>query len=177
MIRTITLFVICSLSFSFSIVHAQTLQAKITGKLLDEKQSAISFATLSLLNRTDSNLVKGTISNEQGDFIFENINVDKYIIKIEAVGFETKLLEVNQIDTSKLIFNWNNIILQTNIKQLNEVNISKKRAIVVRKSEQTILNISNSILAIGNTALEILSRAPGVTINNEGNISLRGKSE
>ncbi len=176
MIRTITLFVSCSLSFSFSIVHAQTFQAKITGKLLDEKQSAISFATLSLFNKTDSNLVKGTISNEQGDFIFEHINTGKYIIKIEAVGFETKLLEVNQIDSNKLIFNWNNIILQTNIQQLNEVNFIKKKAIVVRKSDQTILNISNSILAIGNTALEILSRSPGVTINNDGNISLRGKS-
>jgi hypothetical protein len=61
-------------------------------------------------------------------------------------------------------------------QQLNEVSIVKKKQLVERKNDKTILNIASSSLATGNTAFEILSRAPGVTISQEGNISLRGKS-
>ncbi len=61
-------------------------------------------------------------------------------------------------------------------QRLNEVSITKKKQLVERKNDKTILNIANSNVAIGNTAFEILSRAPGVTISNEGNISLRGKT-
>lgn len=78
-----------------------------------------------------------------------------------------------------LIINLSIVNAQSSIdstQRLNEVNITKKKQLVERKSDKTILNIANSSLAVGNTALEILARAPGVTISTEGNISLKGKS-
>lgn len=175
MVKTITLSIILVLSLAFSIAHAQILQGKISGKLIDQKQNLIAFATLSLFNKVDSNLIKGTISNDLGDFVFDHVGIGRYFITIEAIGFEKRNIELIIIDSNKLSFNLNSIVLQTSVQQLNTVSITKTKPLVERKADQTILTISNSILATGNTALEILSRAPGVTINNEGNISLRGK--
>jgi len=175
MAKTITLSIILSLFIS-TLTYSQILQSKISGKILDEKQNPIAFATLSLHLKTDSSLVKGSISNDEGTFIFERINYGTYFLKIEALGFETKFIDGIVIYANELTVNLNEIILKNQVEQLNEVNITKKKPLIERKNNETILNISNSILATGNTALEILSRAPGVTISNDGNISLRGKS-
>lgn len=176
MIKTITLSIILSLSLVISVANAQVLNGKISGKLLDEKQNPIAFATLSLHLKSDSSLVKGTISSETGEFLFEQINFASYFLKIEALGFETKIIDQIDSDSNQSIINLNEVILKNQIQQLNEINIIRKNPLIERKSDETVLNISNSILATGNTALEILAQAPGVTITNEGNISLRGKS-
>jgi len=176
MIKTITLFFIFCLLFVFSIAQAQIFQGKISGKLLDEKQNPIAFATISLHLKTDSNLVKGSISKDEGTFLFEQINYGAYFLKIEALGFETKFIDGIVVNANELKINLNELILKNQTEQLNEVSIIRKKPLIARKSDQTILNINNSILATGNTALEILSRAPGVSITNDGNISLRGKS-
>lgn len=60
--------------------------------------------------------------------------------------------------------------------QLETVNITKKKPLIERKNGKIILNVANSILAAGNSAMDILTKAPGITIDNEGNISLRGKA-
>jgi hypothetical protein len=63
----------------------------------------------------------------------------------------------------------------TTVKQLKNVIITSKKPLIVHKSDKTIINVEGSILGSGNTAMEILARAPGVSIDNEGNISLKGK--
>jgi hypothetical protein len=60
-------------------------------------------------------------------------------------------------------------------KQLDNIIITSKKPLIVHKGDKTIINIAGSILGSGNTAMEILARAPGVSIDNEGNISLKGK--
>ncbi|RZL47304.1 MAG: hypothetical protein EOP00_12340 [Pedobacter sp.] len=174
MIKIITILI--GISVVFSMANAQISSGKISGKLIDEKQNSIAFATLSLHLKTDSSLVKGSISNDEGKFIFEQINYGSYFLKIEALGFETKFIDGIVVNAKQLSIDLNDIILKNHTEQLNEVSIIRKKPLIERKSDQTILNINNSILATGNTALEILSRAPGVAISNDGNISLRGKS-
>lgn len=60
-------------------------------------------------------------------------------------------------------------------QQLNTVSINAKKPLIQRKGNKVILNVANSILAAGNSAFDILSKAPGVTVDNEGNISLKGR--
>ena len=60
-------------------------------------------------------------------------------------------------------------------QQLNTVSVKAKKPLIQRKGDKVILNVANSVLAAGNSAFDILSKAPGVTVDNEGNISLKGK--
>lgn len=176
MVKTIIFFIVYGLLGVYSITSAQQSKGKIIGQIVNQKQMPIPYATLSLLNKVDSSLIKGGISNDEGGFSFEQLSLGKYILKVEAIGYETKQIDLLLIDSNKLIINLSHVVLQTAVLQLNEVSIIRKKPLIERKSDQTTLNIGNSILATGNTALEILSRAPGVSISNDGNISLRGKS-
>jgi hypothetical protein len=65
--------------------------------------------------------------------------------------------------------------VDTTGRQLKNIIISSKKPLIVHKGDKTIINVAGSIVGSGNTAMEILARAPGVSIDNEGNISLRGK--
>ena len=68
------------------------------------------------------------------------------------------------------------IALPQKTRQLKEVKISRNRPVVQRTLEKTIVNVENSSLAVGNTALDILNRLPGVSIAGDGTVQLNGKS-
>lgn len=66
-------------------------------------------------------------------------------------------------------------IIETSITLLDEIIIVKKKEIYVQKSDRIIFNVENSIIAEGGTALDVLSRAPGVIISQDGDLSIRGQ--
>ncbi|KQC00912.1 outer membrane beta-barrel family protein [Pedobacter sp. Hv1] len=175
---TIRSILLASFLFISFIVQAQTKPApgKIIGKLVDEKNVPIPFATLSLYLQKDTTLIKGTLTSETGDFSFENLPFGTYAIKIEVLGYEQSVTNMIVIDEQKPQFTLAQIMLHIQVQQLREISITRKKPLIERKSDKTILNVGNSILATGNSALDILAKAPGVTIDNSGDISLRGKS-
>ncbi|HEY0244291.1 MAG TPA: outer membrane beta-barrel family protein, partial [Mucilaginibacter sp.] len=68
-----------------------------------------------------------------------------------------------------------NLTVTDNSKSLQTVNITTTKPLIERKADRMVMNVENSILAAGNSAMEILERAPGVTIDKDDNISLKGK--
>ena len=58
---------------------------------------------------------------------------------------------------------------------LNTVNITSSKPLIEHKIDRTVMNVENSVLAAGNSAMEILERAPGVSVDKDDNISLKGK--
>ncbi len=75
----------------------------------------------------------------------------------------------------KKVHNIGNTQLSQDSRELKGVEIVKQKPLVERQIDKTVLNVENSALATGNTALEILEKSPGVTVDKDGNISLRGK--
>ena len=71
----------------------------IRGRVLDSIQSPISYATIAVLNSSDSSLIKGTISDEKGNFTIQLNNKGFYLLKITALGFNTKCCEPLQLDS------------------------------------------------------------------------------
>jgi iron complex outermembrane receptor protein len=154
---------------------AQTSASKVTGTLSDDKGEPIGFATVKLLKAGDSTLVKGTLSNEAGQYLFENIADGEYLIKTTALNYANKSSSIFVISTAKQAIKVPTLALQIASNSLAVVTISASKPVIERKSDRTIMNVENSILATGNSALEILARAPGVTIDKDDNISLNGK--
>lgn len=66
-------------------------------------------------------------------------------------------------------------IVQTYINDLDEIIITKKKEVYVQKSDRMIFNVENSIVSEGGTALDVLARAPGVVISQDGDLSVRGQ--
>jgi outer membrane receptor protein involved in Fe transport len=176
--HTITTFLIYALSLlTFSEVNAQNNSGngKLTGKVLDEKHLNMAYASVSLLKAQDSTLIKGSITEDNGTYLFTGLQEGKYLIAINMIGYAKVFKGPYVINAVHKVYNIDNVELIPTAKQLNNVNIVSRKPLVERQVDKTVLNIENSVLAAGNNALEILQKAPGVAVDKDGNISLRGK--
>lgn len=158
-------------------VHAQTSAktGKIKGKVVDEQKKSASYATVSLLHSSDSTVVKRTLTTADGDFLFEEILSGIYLVSVEWIGYKKSFSSLT-VSPEKNLLTMETITLLPQPQELNTVNIVRKKTFVETKNGKVIMNVAGSIIASGNTALEILSKAPGVTVDKDGNISLKGRN-
>ncbi len=155
--------------------EAQTVKhkGKISGKILDEMGAAMPYATVGLLKAKDSSVVRGGLTNDAGSYKFDHVAQGAYIIKVTAVNYVKAASAVINIDSAEVSIPA--IRLSTASKTLKTVNITAAKPLIERKLDRTVMNVENSVLAAGNSALEILERAPGVTVDKDDKISLNGK--
>lgn len=166
-------FLILSSPLFISDAYAQN-DGKIRGRIIDTASKAIAFTAVSLL-KADSTVVKGSLTTENGEFTFLNVPYGTYLIVVEAMGYKKTVSDPFAISEANKDYLIESRLLLADALQLNTISITAKKPLIERKSDKVILNVANSILVAGNSALDILSKAPGVTVDNEGNISLKGK--
>ncbi|MCO5950954.1 TonB-dependent receptor domain-containing protein [Mucilaginibacter flavidus] len=153
---------------------SKSSSAKITGTLLDDKNKPMDFATVSLLKATDSSVVKGTLSNDAGAYAFDRVANGTYIIKVTVVGYQKTTSQPFTVADGATV-TVPQLIMQQVSHALNAVTVTSTKPLIERKVDRTVMNVENSVLAAGNSALEILERAPGVSVDKDDNISLKGK--
>ncbi|WP_295648257.1 outer membrane beta-barrel protein, partial [uncultured Mucilaginibacter sp.] len=146
---------------------------KISGAVLDEKIQPLAYATVALLKAKDSSVVKGAITNDAGIYTFEHLNQGKYLVRVSTVGFFKAYSKPVTVANENI--NMPAIQLITGAKTLNAVSVTAAKPLIERKLDRMVMNVENSVLAAGSDAMEILERAPGVTIDKDDNISLKGK--
>lgn len=175
MIRVILFLMLLCLSTMASIVYGQELASEkysISGTVLSENNSVVADAVIYLMNATDHTLVKTETSDADGKFVFETVPNGNYVIKVsekEVSKHSGKPFEVSQNT------NLPAIVLGAEVQQLDEVVITKAKPYIERKDGVMILNVESNIGATGSSAFEVLEKAPGVNVDNNDNISLRGK--
>jgi len=154
---------------------AQNKTGRLTGLLQDNAQKPIAGATITLLRYADSALFKTAVSGKDGRFEFDNLVADKYLLMISAVGYEIKNTAFMEVlsgpDTEA-----GSIILKSAAKTMEGVTITAKKPFIETKIDRTVVNVDASPTNAGATALEVLEKSPGIMVNNDGAISLRGKA-
>src|SRR5690606_16089444 len=162
------------IAFSAYPSHGQT-QKSIVGQVKDEKGEAISYANIAILSVIDSSLVTGDVTDEAGRFQINSPKTGNYILKSSAIGFGDIIVpfEVTGSDFKK---DFGVIILKEDIQQLNEVKISSLRPTIVNEVDKMVVSVEGTALAAGSSAFDILSKAPGVWIDQDGNVQLNGKA-
>ncbi|WP_462219742.1 carboxypeptidase-like regulatory domain-containing protein, partial [Ferruginibacter sp.] len=158
-------------------IQAQTNTAgKVTGSIKDGgQQKIIDAASVSLLKAKDSSLVKVAITDSAGNFVVENVKDGAYLVLATSIGHSKTYSNVFSISPEKLNVNLGVLQLIPQDKNLAGVTVVAKKLFIERKADRTILNVEASISNTGSTALEVLEKAPGVTVDKDGNISLKGK--
>jgi len=161
----------CSVSFAQQAVPA----TKVSGALLNDQGKPLDYATVSLLRASDSTVVKGALSNDAGVYVFTNIKAGNYLIKATVVGYQKAVSKSFTVPANASQVTAPALNLHTGSTELKAVTITATKPLIERKIDRTVMNVENSVLAAGNTAMEILERAPGVTVDKDDNISLKGK--
>jgi hypothetical protein len=160
------------LSFAYPCISQQN-QAFIKGSIFDEKGEPVMFATVVLYNQ-DSILINGSISKEDGSFLFADILAGKYFIKIQNIAFKpysSSLFDLG-INEQK---NLPKVTLAGVVNTLNEVVVATSKAMVEVQADKIIFNVASTPSASGNNGLELLAKAPGVILDPDNNIILQGK--
>lgn len=151
-------------------------QTSIRGLVTDAKNSGLPAATILLVNSTDSSLVKGMLSENNGSYQFDKVAPGSYCIGVNMLGFTNYRSEAFVIDPGMGQKDLGRIMLEENTAQLDEINIIAKKPLFEQQIDRMVVNVANSITSAGGTALEVLQRSPGVQVNQLTNsISLTGK--
>ncbi len=152
----------------------QIVNPKISG-IIEHNSKGLEAATINVLNTKDSSLVKMSISNKNGQFEIENLKAASYLVKISVVGFND--FYSNTIDLVKTpVTNLQTINLTVADKGLKNVMVSTKKPYIEQKIDRLIINVEASPSNTGSNALEVLEKSPGITVDKDGNISLKGKA-
>ena len=132
---------------------------------------------MALLKPTDSSLVNGTITGTNGNFAIDNIHLGKYLLRISFMGYETYYHpQTIQFTQNKPTINVGKIKIKTNATTLKEATIVAERSMVEYKLDKRVVNVDKNIVTGGGTATDVLENVPSVTVDNDGNVSLRGSS-
>ncbi|HKC34714.1 MAG TPA: outer membrane beta-barrel family protein [Chitinophagaceae bacterium] len=166
------LIAVIALSFSS---QAQKTTGKVSGHVIDGNTKTIEAATITLLKAKDSSVAKISAANKEGNFLFENVGEGKYFVSITAVGHTKGFSDVFEITPSNTNVTLKTIELIPVAKNLAGVTVSAKKPLIEQKIDRTIVNVEASVTNVGTSALEVLEKSPGVSIDKDGNISLKGK--
>jgi len=155
-------------------VKAQTF-SKITGQIKDNTGKALSAASVMLHAAKDSSLVKTAVSDSKGSYEILQVKPGSYFITTSVVSMQktsSLIFDVKENETTTVPA----ITTQPAGKSLEGVTVSSKKPIVEVKADKTILNVEGTINAVGQDALELLRKSPGVMVDKDDNLSLAGKN-
>ena len=161
------------LLFSISLM-ANAQNGQVSGSLLENKDTPVPYASVLLKQSGDSVLYKGELTNESGQFVFQNIKPGTYYIHVIAGGFLSYRSQSFSVDSENKI-ELGNIELKTSAKDLKAVTIEAERPFIEREADKLVVNVENSIIQTGSSVMEVFEKLPGVLVDQDGNIRIRGK--
>ena len=137
----------------------------------------IGFANVVLYKLSDSTLVTWTISKDDGSFELTKVPQGKYKVVSSSLGYEKNTVKDIFISKPGMIINLGKIKLFSATAALGEILVVGERKTVDAKIDRKVINVSRDINSTGGTAIDLLKNVPGLTVNTDGSVSLRGSSD
>ncbi len=170
------LFVLIFNTYSFAQSNTKTT-FNIFGSVVEQSSGTImEYCTVSLFNKKDNTLVSGTVSNFDGVFNLAVKQKGEYYLKVSFIGFETKIIKNVILNANNKQFDAGKILLQTDAKQVNAVEVTANRSTTRYEMDKKIISIDKNISAESGSAVDALEVAPSVQVEADGTVKLRGNS-
>jgi len=150
--------------------------AKLTGIIVDSvSKKPVEFATVALIDLKSTKPIDGAIADEKGVFTLTKLPEGDFRLRISFIGYRDKIVQgikINRRDDVSL----GNILLASDTKTLQEVEVVGQRAMIEEKVDRIIYNADKDIMSKGGDATEVMRKVPLLTVDLDGNVSLRGNS-
>lgn len=153
-------------------IHAQTGAFK--GVIRDSTdKNTIAYASVSLL---DNNLqvIAGQVTDKDGRFSFPKLSTGSYALIIKFIGYDQKKITELYVDNKQIDIGI--VYLKGHDQLLDEVQVAGKVAMQQHKIDRQVYQAAQFQNAVGGTALDIVKNLPAVSVDGQGNISIRGYS-
>jgi outer membrane cobalamin receptor len=149
----------------------------IKGTVLDDSQGTpVEYATVSVYLMRDSSLIDGTITNAKGGFQIGKLKPGKYYVEVSFIGYNKLAVKNIPISPKKRVADLKEVKLRQSTESLDEVSVIAERAPVKYQIDKKVIPVSKQITAASGTAVDVLENVPSVSVDIEGNVSLRGSS-
>ncbi|SEW43260.1 outer membrane beta-barrel family protein [Chitinophaga arvensicola] len=154
-------------------VSAQSL--RVAGRLTDSQEQGVPFAGILLVQLPDSLGVGTAISDTAGRFQLTVPAKGNYLLRVSNMGYRPFTSAVFNVSGTSTLQELGTFALVEDQRMLGTVQIKGSKPRVEHQMDKTVLRIENSVLAEGSTALALLAKMPGVTVDDNGNVSLKGR--
>jgi outer membrane receptor protein involved in Fe transport len=167
------------ISFFFSIQGFSQSEnnGKITGSVNDRNtNSPIEAASVTLLNESDSSLVTGTETDANGNFALMNIPYGSYKLEVNLIGYNTAVVRGISLSAARSEITLAPVTLRAGITETEEIIVEGEKSAIEFKSDRKVFNVEQGMITQGGSSLDVLKNIPSVSVDVEGNISLRGST-
>ncbi|RAU82804.1 outer membrane beta-barrel protein [Pontibacter arcticus] len=149
---------------------------KISGVLVDSVSGKpVEFATIALLPGGTTQSIDVKLTDSGGKFTFNGLNPGSYDVAISFIGYQSKIIKQVAITPQKPEATLATIRFRGTATQLNEAKVVALRPTITQEADKMVVSIEGTALAAGKTAYDVLATAPGVFVDQEGNIQLNGR--
>jgi outer membrane receptor protein involved in Fe transport len=161
--------------FSFLLALCSIAQkGHLSGKIVDNKSNnPMSYVTVSVHEIQDTALLTGGITNTEGIFKISDVILGKsYLFKCSFIGYKTLFQKVDFSNTKSI--HLNNVVLSPSNEILEGVEVLADKPIVTYEIDKKVVNVEAMNTVVSQTAVEVLANIPSITVDMDGNVSLRG---
>lgn len=152
-----------------------SIKGKIEGMIVDSlTNEAVGFATVSLRKAGSDKILNGELTEDNGSFKLSEIVTGKYDITISFLGYEDRKLANVETTLKKPDLDLGKILLVPSSVLLEGVEITEERALIENKVDKIVFNAENDASIAGGDATEVLRKVPLLSVDLDGNVSLRG---
>jgi len=167
-----------SLVFLLLVLFSQVTKAQyvtLKGILIDQQSKQhLEYASMALLKKSDSTVVGGALTRANGSFEISKLQTGHYLLKIAYIGYKNRIIQVEINDVK--VLNLGQVSLSPSSESLGQVNISSGKVNATNKIDKQLYRADQFESAKGGTAIDVLKNLPSVTVNAEGQISVRGST-
>lgn len=164
-----TLLILSLLFFNIQLFSQNNVSGILVDSLNNER---LPYVNVGMMRAVDSVFVAGTSSNEEGYFKLEHIPDGKYVFFVSSIGYESIKKTLN-VDTN---LDMGVVKMKSGSTRLDDIVIVEKRPLFSNEGEKTLYNVSEDPSVQTGTVSDALQNAPGVEVDVEGNVTLRGVS-
>ncbi|MGE5400209.1 MAG: TonB-dependent receptor domain-containing protein [Ignavibacteriales bacterium] len=147
----------------------------ISGKLIDAQTGKpVEYASVVLFDAANRKQISGAVSNAKGNFGISELKPGRYFIEISFIGYEKKRINDVVISSSEPLLELGEIKVEQKAVMMDNVVIEGQRVPFSYQIDKKVINVDKFSTAISGTAVDILENIPSVSVDIEGNVSLRG---
>jgi outer membrane receptor protein involved in Fe transport len=174
MIRTVLLILAIPL-LSLSLIGQVRTTSVISGKIVDATTlEPIEYANVVLMDTATHTMVTGVVSDSNGFFRMKDIRAGHYYVEYSFIGYNKQRTKVISAGKKKTAIDLGELKLSSSAVTMEEVNITAEKSMMIQKIDRKVFNVQKDIMAQTGTAIDMLQIIPSVTVDVDGNISLRG---
>lgn len=167
--------ILFSILLSFFCTLGLSAQTQVNGLVIDNSGVPLTYANIMLFSAVDSAFVKGEVAGEDGRFEFSGLKPGSFYCQVSMVGLSAKVTPAFEVNDQIGSLDLGTIVLSES-QDLEEVVVTANKAMIEVRADKLVFNVANSPAASGTNGLDLLAKAPGVTVDMDNNIQLLGKT-